>query len=124
MSTKVLVAMLVAASTTACYNWRHEPPAPDSTVSAVPSGVVRVTLRDGRRFEVSHPNIANDTLQGWNVRALQNGRRVAVVVPVSQIKLVESRHLSAGKTTALALGVAAPFVLLIGLSASCVALSC
>jgi hypothetical protein len=123
MSTKVLVMILLAA-TTACYSWRLEPVAPDATVSAVPSGVARVTLRNARRFEVADPTLANDTLRGWNLWALTNGRRIAVVVPVSEITRVESRHLSAGKTTALALVVAAPVALIIGLSTVCWGLSC
>ena len=124
MSTKVLVVMLLAASTTACYSWRAEPPSPDAMVAIDSSRVARVTLLDGRRLEVARPNIANDTLRGWNSRDLARRRRVPVLVPVSQIQLVETQHLSPGKTTAAALAVAAPIALFIGLSSSCLALSC
>jgi len=125
MSTNVLVAMLVAAGTAACYSWRTEPPSPDAKVATVPARVARVTLLDGRRLEVADPTIANDTLRGWNLRDLRaRGRRVPVLVPASQIQLVESRHLSPGKTTALALGVAAPIALMIGLASTCMGMVC
>jgi len=125
MATKILVAMLLAANSAACYNWRPEPPSPDAKVSVGPSNVARVTLLDGRRLEVVDASIANDTLRAWKLRDLrERGRRVPVVIPVSEIQLVESRHLSPGKTTALALGVAAPIALMIGLASTCMGMVC
>jgi hypothetical protein len=124
MPTKLPISLLLLASTTACYNWRTDPPSPGATVTTLTSRVVRLTLLDGRRLEVADPNIVHDTLRAWNLRDLDTGRRVQVTVPVSQIRQVETRRMSAGKTTALTLGIGVPVGLavaaLVALSNMCI----
>lgn len=111
MSTKkVIVSLLLVASTVACYSWRTEPLSPDRPITTLTSPVLRLTLFDGRRHEVAHPYIAHDTLRAWNLgawnfRASETATPLPVIVPVSQIQRVETRHFSPAKTTALAVGV-------------------
>lgn len=72
----------------------------------------RVTLIDGRRFKLALPNIAHDTLRAWDPREFSKGRAIPVTVPLSEIRAIQARRFSAGKTSALGVhaGLAVGFV--------------
>ena len=96
--------IVLLAATAACHSWRTESLSPATDSATLTSRVVRLTLLDGTKSEVVDPKIAHDTLRGWNRLSQQTGARREVVVPVSQIQVLEAQHVSAGKT-ALALGI-------------------
>jgi hypothetical protein len=71
-------------------------------------GKTRLTLKDGSRFVVAHPQVKADTLAGfraesWNER--QNAYADTVRVPFDQIETLEGSHFSAGKTLGLVAGI-------------------
>jgi hypothetical protein len=66
--------------------------------------MIRLTLIDDRGLELSLPTIADDTLRAWDSKELRNSKAVPVTVPVSEIETMETRHRSASKTAATALG--------------------
>ena len=77
----LLVAALVAAQ--GCAAWTPAPVAP-STLDGKPREV-RVTLFDGRRFAVSFPRIAADTLRG----TLPGTPPDSVVLALSDISAID-----------------------------------
>lgn len=102
MSTKLIMStLLLVASTVACYGWRTEPLLPEDTTLA--ARTARITLFDGRSFEVAGPRIARDTLSARRLPDWSSASQ-PVVVPVSQILRIESRHLDPGNTAALTVG--------------------
>jgi len=107
MSTKALGPLLLIA-TVACYSWNPQAPTPNAGASGTASGVMRATLVDGSRVEVYDGEITNDSLRGWDLRKLRIGSRVPIAVPRSQVRLVETRHVNAGKTRAVVLAIAIP----------------
>lgn len=93
------VALLVAYGQ-ACFSWRTLPVAPEAFPASDPPSVVRVTLTDRSRLELTSARIAQDTLWGVDTRS-EN----PVTVALAQVQRLEAMHFSAGKTVGLTLGV-------------------
>jgi hypothetical protein len=92
----------------ACYAWRVDPPAPETVAPRFSSRVIRLTLVDGERLELFDPSVSHDTLRAWRPRGPESGSPLPFSVPVSQIRLVESRHLKPGRTAAFVVFVVLP----------------
>lgn len=88
-------ALLLAAYLSACTSYRATTqPLAELTAPPKPAQHIRVTLEDGDRVLVDVPEVVNDTLHGYDSRAL--GEKVTI--PVSDIRDVELVGTSAGKT--------------------------
>ena len=73
-------------------------------------GKARVTLDDGSRFVVAHPEIEADSLVGLDAeswRARDKAYTDTVRVALDQVETLEASHTSAGKTVGLVVGIIA-----------------
>ena len=88
-------------------------------------GKARVTLDDGRRFVVAHPQIEADSLVGFKAESWTARDRVytdSVRVALDQVETLEASHTSAGKTVGLVVGVIAGVFVIAGIA--CAASDC
>ena len=79
-------------------------------------GKARVTLDDGSRFVIAHPQIEADSLVGFEAeswRAIDRVYTDSVRVALEQVETLEASRTSAGKTAGLVVGILVG-VLLIG----------
>ena len=96
--TTLVIALLVGAGQ-ACTSWRARPPTPDAFLAS-DSLVVRVTLTDSTQLDLEGAHIAQDSLRGMDTQS-----QLPVTVPLSDVELIQTRHLDAAKTVTLVLGV-------------------
>jgi hypothetical protein len=101
MQTRLLLSALVLAlaGTTACvgYSYRPEPVA-KALIGELPNPL-RLTRLDGTRVTLHNPQLAGDTLVGWNEpEHTARFTRYIVRVPVAQILHWRVRQVSPGRT--------------------------
>jgi hypothetical protein len=100
MRARLLLPLLLFA-TAACYSWGSREPSPEPYGSnPTASRTIRVTLVNGKKRELYQAAMIDDTLRGLDRVALDDGRRVHVLIPASRIRRVEYRHVSGVKTLA------------------------
>ena len=88
-------------------------------------GKARVTLDDGRRFVVAHPQIEADSLVGFKANSWDRRHKVytdSVRVALDQVETLEASHTSAGKTVGLVVGIIAGVFVVAGVA--CAASDC
>jgi hypothetical protein len=97
----VAVVFLVVALgfAQACTTWRTMPLTPESFPHRDSLRVVRVTRADGTRLQLQYAQITPDSLRGVEIRA-----EAPSIVPLSDVKRVQTHHFDAGKTIGLLLG--------------------
>ena len=101
---RTIAIILIACQLSACTGWRVETLSPAEVINQRKPDPVRVERADGRREVWYQPQIRGDTLVGfWNTYAKTPDRAVAL----ADIRGISTRHVSAGKTTALGLFLAA-----------------
>jgi hypothetical protein len=91
-----------------CTTWGTPVPLERALLDKRP-GVVRLTLSDGRRFEVEGAAIRGDTLVG-DTTVYQSRERVdryPVAIPLAQVRFASVRRISARRSVALVLGLSA-----------------
>ncbi len=108
---RAIAVLLAAIVPSACMTWQAVQPHA-GYVSAIRPDQVRITRTDGRTERVRHPAIAGDSLTGWR---LSGGDSLRVTIPTNQVKSIEVRRTSAGRTVLLAAGVS--FVALVAVAA-------
>jgi len=95
MFSRILTPVLLIAALGACHSWRPASTSPDPSLGTTDTPI-RVTLIDGRRFNVARPIIAGDTLRAWDLtsgrsrRAFRDRRAVPIFVPVAMITAIDS----------------------------------
>jgi hypothetical protein len=106
-------AILLASYVSGCTSWHVQSAAPEQVLqdSHLVRKGVRVTTLDGQRFKVEHPALRADTLTGIRDTA-------AIAIPLRQIRELDVRSPSAGRTTLLVAGS------LVGAAAATVAVAC
>lgn len=89
-------ALLMATWLSACTGWQAQQVAPERVLqdSQFVRRGVRVTTLDGRRFEIAHPAVHADTLTG-------TGDTAAIAIPLDEVRKLDVRRPSAGRTAAL-----------------------
>src|SRR4051812_17928023 len=92
-------AILLVTYVSGCTSWHVQNAAPERVLqdSELVRKGVRVTTLDGQRFKVEHPALRADTLSGTRDTA-------AVAIPLGQIRALDVRRPSAGRTTLLVVG--------------------
>lgn len=93
---------MVLLNTTGCMTWRAVPAANDSVAGDATFSRARVVLRDGTTITLHDVTVRPDSVVGF---AGDERTRVAVAQP--QVERVETRKVSAGRTTGLVGGVLA-----------------
>lgn len=110
---RAVAILLIVCQLSACTSWRLETLAPADVMQQQYPEVVRVERVDGHKEVWYRPQVTGDSLIGWwDTAKKQPDRRV----PLSDIRQMSTSHVSAGKTAALGLGVAALIGVFIGLS--------
>lgn len=102
------LTVLVVALQPACYNWHATEVGPAEYLGTERPDVVRLTMADGTVVEIENPRVIGDSIEGV-LPPQGRGREMApfpVSVPVSDVRAVEARELSASRT-AVAVGVTA-----------------
>jgi hypothetical protein len=99
---------------TACHSYTQIEPG-----EVADHGKARVTLDDGSRFVVAHPQIEADSLVGCKAMSWDRRQKVytdSVRVALDQVGTLESSHVSAGKTVGLVVGLIAGVFLVAGIA--------
>ena len=109
-----LALLLLVLSLDGCSSWHVQSVTPDEFLSHTAPDKVRLTFANGNELVVSHPRLAGDSL-GGSVGAHP------VRVPLNNIRLVATRHVSWGRSVGLGLGLIA---ILTAAGASMCGLSC
>ena len=103
MSMRPLTRRVIAAPLlvllTACYNWRATTVSPQTLIPAEQPSSVRVTLLNGETVTVENPTVRNDSIVGVT--------DASVGVASRDVRSLEVRRFSVGKTIELGLGIAA-----------------
>jgi hypothetical protein len=109
-SRHALFAFLVVALV-CCTSWGRPRSFSAELLQKRPASL-RVTLTDGRRFDVERPVARGDTLAGDTLvyRGDDRVSRAPVAIPISSIQSVSEREGSAGRTALLGIGVGAAVV--------------
>ena len=104
----VVVALLLLAGSTGCASWKKQPASPEALLGQQKAPhLMRVTLANGSRVEIENPAIRGDSLVG-KVRSWartdwgQSQKTADGGVLLADIRKVEVRKFSAGKTLLLA----------------------
>jgi len=107
-STRHALVAFLAAGLACCTTWGRSAPLSRSLLDSHPR-LVRVTLADGRRFDVQHPSARGDTLVGDSAGPWRRDveLRYPVAIPFSDVRSVSRRQFSAGRTVVLVAGVTA-----------------
>ncbi|MDH3498207.1 MAG: hypothetical protein OER21_15725 [Gemmatimonadota bacterium] len=94
----------VAAATlvtygTACHSWRPLAPAPELVIAEQQFDRVRVTTRQGERFELAEPTVRADSLFGLREAVgVRSMRRFLAGVALADVARIETLHSDAGRT--------------------------
>jgi len=100
--TRRFIAALLMVLLTACHSWRPTTVSPQGLIAEDEPSSVRVTLTDGETVIVRNPTMRNDSIVG--------ATDADVGVASQDVRLLEVRHFSVGKTVGLVLGIAAGVV--------------
>lgn len=100
--TRRFIAALLMVLLTACHSWRPTTVSPQGLIAEDEPSSVRVTLTDGETVTVRNPTMRNDSIVG--------ATDADVGVASQDVRLLEVRHFSVGKTVGLVLGIAAGVV--------------
>lgn len=103
-----IATSLLVLHMASCHSWRSEALAPAQLVPAEHPEVVRVTRSDGSILILRHPTVRNDSMFGIGPDSAE--ARLAL----QDVREVEVRRFSAGKTAGLVLGVAGGAALAVG----------
>ena len=134
MKNKLIATLLLAAHLAGCYSMRTTTISPTEIIADEQPSTVRVTLTDGTQLTLEDPTTRNDSISGFvSISAagtieLADGRRMTVTDPttetvfstvaLSDVRSLEVRSFSEGKTWALVLGVPVGLLgVLVGLGA-------
>ena len=101
---RMLMVLLYVVSASGCYTWRPWRMASSQIASSNPAPTVRVIRMDGTQVILESPALLGDTLLG-TVRSAPSAAQ-QVRIPLSQVREVSKRHLSAGRTAGLVAGTA------------------
>ena len=97
-----LAVMLMSSYLSGCTGWRVESLSPAEVVERQQPSEVRVQYGDGRREVLYGPEVRGDSLLGRrDSSATQPDRRLML----SDVRHVATRHISAGRTAGLVLGI-------------------
>ena len=100
LARRVIAAMLMVLLT-ACQTWRPTTVSPQQLIAEERPSSVRVTLTNGEAVTVRDPTMRNDSIVG--VTENDRGPRYSPVGMASrEVRLLEVRHFSVGKTIGLA----------------------
>lgn len=101
---RTIFLLLIAACGSGCHVWRAQPPS--QTMAYRQTSKLRITRHSGSTVILEQPTIRGDTIHGI-VRSSQSAGEVRI--PLSDVREVATRHLSAWRTTAIVTGVATGF---------------
>lgn len=91
---RVALASLMALSTSGCLAWRVQPVSPRELLRDRSVEAVRVTRADKSKVEIFNPRLEGDSIVGN-----PTDRAIArLVMPISQVETIATRHKSVGKT--------------------------
>ena len=111
---RVGLTFWVAASA-ACTSWRVEEVSPAQLISEDNPSHLRVTLKDGSRVEMEHPETVGDTLVSRIQDPLPSGSGSSTErIPFSYVARIETKHTSPGKTAGLVVGLTALAAIIAG----------
>jgi len=79
----------------ACHSWRTETVAPQVVIEAKHPDQIRIVRADGTKQVVHQPAVVADTLRGTPGEP---------VIPMSDVRAVETRRVSGGRTMLLVVG--------------------
>jgi hypothetical protein len=100
-SRRMALAGLVALSATGCMGWRVQQVSPRELLKDRSVDAVRVTRADKSKVEIYNPRIEGDSIIGN-----PTDRAIArLVMPLSQVETISTRHKSIGKTLVVGLAV-------------------
>lgn len=94
-----LIAALLLVLLAGCHSWRPTTVSPQTLISAEQPSSVRVTLLNGETVTVESPTVRNDSIVGV--------MDASVGVASRDVRSLEVRRLSIGKTIGLGFGIAA-----------------
>ena len=104
MLSRSVAVILMIGQFSGCTGWRVEPLSPAAAVERQRPSEVRVQLGDGRREVLYHPEVRGDSLLGHRDWSAQQPDRA---LALTDVKVLETNHISGGRTAALVLGVGA-----------------
>jgi hypothetical protein len=102
------LAALLLAGCSSMHATRLSAPAPGGPAPGSPPGHVRVRLTNGSTVWLQHPTVDGDSLRGvvsFGDRPYHPGQGIALAL--ADVRGVETRRVSPGKTVGLILGVGA-----------------
>lgn len=103
--------LLLTLTGSGCQTWRVEPVRPESLLAIRRPTLVRVTRSDGSRVVLEDPALRPDTLRGI---ASSQDADLEVDIPLADVRQLETRHFSVGRTVGLGVGlVAAAFATIV-----------
>ncbi len=107
-SSRHAAAALLSVLLVCCTSWGR-PGAWDSHLLDRRPSRLRVTLTDGRRFEILRPVARGDTLHGDTLAYFfsDSYNRRPVAIPLADVRSVSRRTYSGGRTALLGVGIAA-----------------
>jgi hypothetical protein len=108
---RMALAGLVALSASGCMGWKVQQVAPRDLLQDRSIDAVRVSRADKSKVEIYNPRIEGDSIIGNPTE-----RAIArLVMPISQVETISTRHKSIGKTLLVglaAIGAVAAYALL------------
>ncbi len=105
-SSKHALRAFLTVALVCCTSWGRPAPADRALLDKGPSRV-RVTLADGRQFEVEHPRVRGDTLFGDSLALRGIDRMVSfpVAIPFAGVRSLSTRRFSVARTMVLVMAV-------------------
>lgn len=98
--TRLIATVLLAAYALACTGYKTmSDPAAQLQASPKKVGTVRVSLKDGERFELKSPQIYGDSLRGFTLSGPPRS------IAMDDVTKLETTNVSAVKTAALVAGI-------------------
>ena len=98
-----LSALMLGLTLGGCYRWSAPPGGPSQLMEQTHPSVLRVHRREGQVLEIARPQIVGDSIHG----VVEDAGRppVAVVVALSDVQRVETRHFRPVRTYLMVGGV-------------------
>jgi hypothetical protein len=107
-SHRLLGAVTLTAFSLGCTSWRSQQAAPEEVIARKPNHV-RVLQSNGMQLELWHPRLSGDSLVG-QLTSTDSTRFGGM--PLADVRAMQVRAVSAGKTVLLAAGVGAAVLLI------------